>query len=499
VTISSGRLRGRREEGCFVFRGIPYAMPPFGVRRFLPPEPRIPWSGVLDALADGATAPQPVREFTIIPEPVIAGEDCLNLNVFTPELGRAGLPVFVWIPGGGYFAGTNASPWYAGARFARDGIVVVSINYRLGIDGFMTLEDAPDNRGVLDLIAALAWVQENIESFGGDPANITIGGQSAGGAAATVLLAVPRARGLFRRVIAMSGSIGLQVERARIDAVSSAIARKLGVPRTRAGLAGVVLAKLVEAQLPDLVEAHVPLTGADVARMAAGAAEGGPPLQPVADGDLLESTAREAIQHGAGSDIPIMVGATQSEFNWHYARLRVSEEVFEESALRLGLTSEGIASYRFLYPEASPATLVGQLVSDRAFRIPAQELAELHARGAPTFVYDFRWHSQSTALPDLGACHCLDIPFAFDLLDAERVETVAGASPPQELATAMHEAWVAFCRDGDAGWPAYTVAAREVMIFDRPSRLQRDPLEVERRIWRLAASATPEPTLPAEA
>ena len=195
ATTKQGKVRGSTEEGTAVFLGIPYAASPVGDARFAPPAPHERWEGTRDALAYGATALQPEQEFTLIPEPTVPGDNCLNLNVFTPELGASALPVLVWIHGGGFFAGCSASPWYRGDRFARDGVVLVSINYRLGIEGFLAVEDGGVNRGVLDWLAALEWVQQNIEVFGGDPTKVTVAGQSAGGMAAAVLLSMPRARG----------------------------------------------------------------------------------------------------------------------------------------------------------------------------------------------------------------------------------------------------------------------------------------------------------------
>src|SRR5207248_2099650 len=180
------------EEGCNIFLGIPYAAPPLGEHRFAPPAPHEPWSGTRECFAYGPTAPQRDPGITIIPEPVEPGDDYLNLNVFTPDL-TGKLPVFVWIHGGGFVSGCNRSPWYRGTRFARDGVVLVSIGYRLGVEGFLDIEGAPPNRAVLDWIAALQWVQENIANFGGDPSKVSIGGQSAGSAACLTLMVNPHA------------------------------------------------------------------------------------------------------------------------------------------------------------------------------------------------------------------------------------------------------------------------------------------------------------------
>ena len=183
-----------------------------------------------DALAYGATSPQPGRGITLIPEPVIAGDNELNLNVFTPDLGAARLPVLVWIHGGGFFGGGNASPWYRGGPFARDGVVLVSINYRLGAEGFLQVPGAPANRAVRDWARALEWVQENIAAFGGDPGQVTIAGQSAGGSACAALLGVPAARGLFCGAVCMSGSTALRQTADGVRAVAAQMARHLGVP-----------------------------------------------------------------------------------------------------------------------------------------------------------------------------------------------------------------------------------------------------------------------------
>ena len=186
AVTQQGKVMGSTEKGAAVFLGIPYAAAPVGEARFAPPMPPKRWEGTRTARAYGATALQPDQEFTLIPEPAVEGDNCLNLNVFTPDPDTAGLPVLVWIHGGGFFAGCSASPWYWGERFARDGVVLVSINYRLGIEGFLPVEDGGANRGVLDWLAALEWVQHNIEAFGGDLSQVTVAGQSAGGVAAAL-------------------------------------------------------------------------------------------------------------------------------------------------------------------------------------------------------------------------------------------------------------------------------------------------------------------------
>jgi para-nitrobenzyl esterase len=476
ATTRAGRLRGFWADGAATFLGIPYAAAPVGALRFLSPQPAASWSGVRDALSYGATPPQPYRPSTLIPEPTIDGDDYLNLNVFTPDLSPAHRSVLVWIHGGGFFAGGNVSPWYRGATFAKHGIVVVSINYRLGIEGFMPIEGAPSNRGVRDWIAALEWVRDNIEAFGGDPGEVTIAGQSAGGMACATLLAVPRARGLFRRAMLMSGSIALGASAAveTTDFIERFEA-SLGAPATRAALGAVSPARLIEAQ--------VAASGGDgengpPRQVAAGFARG-LVLKPQVDGDLLPLDPGAAIRGGASADVAVVAGATQEEF---YFVIKEADAEDAAAALPGFLRDEArIERFRRGHPGASPKALIGQAISDFVFRAPALRLGELRAKApAPTFLYDFRWRPREGLL---GPCHCLDIPFAFDCLEAEQVAGIAGAAPPRTLASLMHGAWISFIKTGDPGWPAYSVSDRRVMIFDAQSRVEADAMRLEREVW----------------
>ncbi|MFC9063259.1 carboxylesterase family protein, partial [Streptomyces sp. NPDC057074] len=210
VSTEYGAVRGRYENGVAVFRGIPYAAPPFGPRRFRPPVAPEPWDGVRDAGSFGPTAPKPPYSEAFaqyLSDPAIPGDDCLNLNVWTPEPGPgARLPVLVWLHGGALTRGSSAVPVYDGATFARDGVVCVSINYRLGVEGYGLFPDAPANAGLRDQIAALEWVRASIAAFGGDPDRVTVAGQSAGAISTGALLAAPRAKGLFRRAVLQSGA-----------------------------------------------------------------------------------------------------------------------------------------------------------------------------------------------------------------------------------------------------------------------------------------------------
>ena len=483
VGTESGKLRGRLRGGIGTFLGIPFAAPPVGALRFRAPQPVPGWAGIRDALEYGPTAPQPARDSTLVPEPTSDGDAYLNLNIDTPGQMGDRLPVLVWIHGGGFFAGCNRSPWFRGDRFARDGVVVVSVSYRLGAEGFMPIPGAPPNRGVLDWIAALQWVRRNIAAFGGDPDNVTIAGQSAGAAACTYLLMIPRARGLFRRVIAMSGSIGFGLTQARAEEIGRDLSRTLGVAYDIAALAGCDPTRFIAAQAdltgPDASARRAPLSA--VERFAHGL-----PFQPVIDGEIIVQSSADAVQAGVGSDIPVLLSATAEEFDFV---TRGGEPATAEAELAgalalLGLTGETADAYRDLHRTLSPDALLGRAITDRMFRARAVQMAEARsAAPAATYLAEFRWKPQPPVADGLGACHCLDIPFAFDLLDAPQVDRIAGPNPPQALASRLHQAWVGFARSGEPGWPAYRAEGRHAMLLDAVAEAGSDPFAAERAIW----------------
>ncbi|MFG3345980.1 carboxylesterase/lipase family protein [Streptomyces sp. NPDC048018] len=476
VSTTRGPVRGeRRTDGSCRFLGIPYAEPPVGPLRFASPAPPEPWTEPLDATAYGPTAQRrPFADVTTIPEPCVPGEGVLNLNVFTPEPDpEAGLPVLVWIHGGGYVAGSAASPWYDGAAFNRDGVVLVSLGYRLGIEGFLHLDDAPDNRGVRDWVAALEWVRDNIARFGGDPAKVTVAGQSAGGGAVQTLLAVPSARGLFRGALSVSGAVtrpdGPEVARA----VSRLFTARTGLPATAAALRD-----LSDDELLDLQD-RLGRPGPD--------REGLPPmlsLAPFADGDLVPEPVLDALTTGgAGAGVPLMLGFTAQESNMIPSPAAAPDGPPLPVLLGgLGLAGDRAAAFTETYADTDPSGLFGQALTDLTFRAPSLAVADARAeRGQPTWLYQFEWASAVNG----QAHHCLDLPFAFDLLDAEGVEAAAGDTPPQALADAVHRAWVAFVTDQDPGaeWPAYTSATRTTMIWDETPHTAQDPLAAVRTVW----------------
>lgn len=474
ASTTAGRVRGTWRGSSAAFLGIPFAEPPVGELRFAAPVPHAPWAAVRDALEYGAT-PQRTQlsEVTLIPEPSIPGDSTLNVNVFTPSLDGS-LPVLVFIHGGGYVAGSPASPWYDGAAFNRDGVVTVSISYRLGFDGFGWIEGAPHNRGVLDWLLALEWVRDNIAHFGGDPSRVTIAGQSAGGGAVLTLLAMPRAQGLFQGAYCISGALA-EVAPDRARAVAQKIAQAAGVEPTREGFAGLSEEELLKAQasVTDIGGNGEPMTG--LATML----EEGLSLGPMIDGELIPRPTVDSLRAGVGAGIPLVIGAADDEFSMAFAGAKNKLRFIPAGLLlgRMGL--KGRRRREYLAANRSvkgTAARLGRYMTDRMFRVSALRVVE--ARGdAPTWLYRFAWRS-----PRYGfAIHCLDLPFFFDCLAAGGVEEIAGDAPPQSLADSLHSDAVAFVENGVAPWTEYSQAG-STRVFDLPSSVESHGYEVVRAL-----------------
>jgi carboxylesterase type B len=487
VKTQYGQVRGSVTDGLNTFKGIPYAAPPFGANRLRPPQPVVPWSGVRDALTYGPKTPQPPYPpgwDVILPELASPGEDCLNLNIWSPDLRSARHPVMVWIPGGMFEIGTGATAYYDGSHFARDGIVCVTINYRVGADGFLYLGEGNANRGLLDQVAALEWVQENIAAFGGDPGNVTIFGESAGGISVGTLLAMPRAEGLFRRAITESGAAHPVMSAASAQRVGQYLAEKLGVATTREAIVAVPLDRMLQAQaeLKADLAAHP-----DPERWGEEVVVSMMPWQPVIDGDVIPAPPIDRIAAGASAGIDLIVGSNTDEWRVFLVLGGAIEHITNEALVAVvaayGLPVEAtLSAYRAAHPGASAGDLLAALQGDWYFRIPALHLADAHATStAATYMYEFAWRSpQLNGL--LGACHGLEIPFVFDTL-GNGTEPVWGTDPPQQLADAMHAAWVAFATRGDPGWPKYELSCRATMRFDTISEVVDDPRSAERALW----------------
>jgi len=491
VKTAHGELRGSVVDGVHAFLGVPFGAPTSGPNRLMPPQPVEPWDGVRDATTYGAAPPQvtPPEGAGSDWDTGGTGEDCLNLNVWTPDPGAARLPVMVWIQGGMFEVGATAA--YNGSHFARDGVVCVVINWRVGADGFLYLGDGYANLGLLDQIAALEWVQENIATFGGDPGNVTVFGESAGAMSIGTLLSMPRADGLFRRAIPQSGASHQVTPPETARRNGRYLAEKLGVRPTREAIAAVPVDRLLTAQAE--LKAEV-LAHPDPGRWGEEVVTSTLLWQPVVDGEVVPGPPLERITAGAGAQVDVVVGTNTDDWRLFLVVTgligQITDEVLTgpiaaygvQSLAAYGLPVErALDAYRARYPEASPGDLLAAVQTDWWMRIPAIRLADAHAvHGAGTYMYEFAWAS-----PGLGAVHALEIPFVFDTLskDLPLLGPLLGEDPPQQLADTMHAAWVSFATNGDPGWPRYDLGRRATMRFDTASQVVDDPRAWERALW----------------
>jgi para-nitrobenzyl esterase len=476
VETQYGRVEGLERSGVHQFRGIPFAAPPTGTRRWRAPQPPEPWVGLRDATEFGPTAPQPANRLTLITrsQPLPAAEDCLTLNAFTPDPGGDPRPVMVWIHGGGFTAGSGRDAWYNGASFARRGVVVVTLNYRLGALGFLRLEALPGsaNCGLLDQVAALRWVRENIAAFGGDPGNVTAVGESAGGMSVGAMLGMPAAAGLFQRAIPQSGAASAVHTEATADDVAARMLARLG------GLDG-----LLGAPADRIVETQIEV-----------AAEMGPrflAFRPTCDGVTLPRQPLDAVRDGSAASVALLTGTNRDEMTLFLAGSPDFWEADEERVVRRlegvlpGRGRDVYDGYRsLLSPAARPSDVWVAAETDRVFRVPAIRLAEaMAAHGRDLWMYLFTWESPVMD-GALRSCHALEIPFVWNCLTLPGTEPFTGAGPQADaLAAEMHGSWVAFAEAGDPGWPRYDPERRVTRLFGPGPPLEEDPQDARRRLW----------------
>jgi para-nitrobenzyl esterase len=476
VMTAAGKVRGRAADGVSRFLGIPYAAAPYGPNRFAPPAPAPAWDGIRDALEHGPTVPgpgYPPPMDRILPAVVVPGEECLNVNIWAPE-DAEGAPVTVWIHGGAFVNGSNSLPPYDGTAFARDGVVMVGVNYRLGAEGFLLLPGGTANLGLLDQVAALRWVQENIAAFGGDPGNVTVFGESAGGMSIAALLAMPAATGLFRRAVLQSGGGHPVISAATAARIAGHVADEVGVPLEE--LAQVSPQRLVEAQQALAVQMQ---SAPDPDRWGE-AAVNGLVYEPVVDGEVLPDLPTRRIASGSAAGVDLLVGSTRDEYRLFIVPPgvmdRATEATLQAVAGKYGLPESALDEYRAVRPDASPGMLLADVVTDWLFRIPTLRIAEAQAG---THVYEFDWASPEFD-GKLGACHALELGFVFDTLRS--TTGLAGHEAPQELADAMHRTWVSFATSGDPGWEPYG-QERNVRRFGTTVETLRDPRGNTRAVW----------------
>jgi para-nitrobenzyl esterase len=497
VETEHGVLEGETRQGCATFLGIPFARPPIGELRFMPPQPPEPWAGVRSAREFGASAAQGTSQVLGMDAAGPKSEDCLYLNVFTPAADGKKRPVMFWIHGGAFTLGSASSPIYDGSRLAlRGDVVVVTTNYRLGALGYLSLAKhggerwgASANCGQLDQVAALRWVKNNIERFGGDPNMVTIFGESAGGMAVCTLLGMPAARGLFHRAVSQSGA-SLSVR--NTDSAAGAadrILEKLGIKAADAEqLRSLPIDRLIEAQ--QQVTAELGLRAG---------------LGPVVDGATLPHSLGALIAEGRVADVPLLIGTNRDEMNLFNAGFlreldlpmadveaariirKDSPEMSEARAVEMLAVYRGSREKRGL--PSSTRAAVNAIQGDRLFRIPSLRFTEAFARLQPaTYAYFFSYESPAMR-GALRSCHALEIAFVFGTLDAPFQDRFAGTGPDVErLSVTMMDAWLSHAKGGapsigEPVWPRFDPSARATMVFDKHTRLEHAPFDEERLAW----------------
>ncbi len=499
VSTRCGRLEGDEQDGLFVFKGVPFAAAPVGPLRWLAPEKPALWTGVRDARRFGAVAPQnPVTNQALAAMKIEQAQsgDCLNLNLWTPGLDGARRPVMVWIHGGGFTIGAGSQEIYNGTVLAKRGdVVMVTINYRLGPLGFLRLNDvthgripSSGNEGLLDQLAALQWVRDNIAEFGGDPDNVTIFGESAGGMSVGALLAMPSARGMFHKAIPQSGSCDTISSITRANRTAERVLSKLGVSPDDAE----AIRALRVAQL---------LTGVFGADGKTPDRELGMAYQPVVDGTVIPRELIEMVAQGSAAGVAVMVGSNLEEWKL-FSAMDPSAQKLDKAGLlaRMSkrLTADFAGSVIATYERArasagasvTPPELFSAIETDRVFRMPGVRLAEIHGRSeSRVYNYLFTWRSPAMR-GALGSCHALELGFVFGTNHLAGMRRFAGeGAAAEKLATEMQDAWLAFARGGNPScaslgdWPGYTEARRATMLLGETSSAVDAPFEEERRAW----------------
>ena len=449
VRTTAGEVRGEPIATGVRFRGIPYAAAPEGELRFAAPVPPPAWDGVRDAREPGPTAPQRHRTIPGLDlSPLVGsprpGPDYLTVDVWTPDPAAENLPVLVFVHGGAFIGGTGSAPVYDGTAFTRAGAVLVTLQYRLGIDGFLPLDGGATNLGLRDQLAALRWVRENIAAFGGDPANVTLFGESAGAISVACLLGSPLSAGLFRRAIVQSGHANMVRGRAELERVTQAVADGLGVEPTAEAFR-----KLSTEQLLDAQDALLKPGGGPDLRDADGRDRsfGLSPFLPLVGDDVLPEHPGEAIRNGAGAGVDLIAGTCREEMLLYFGPTGLADVLTDEQAVAMLSASHpdaaGVLESYGLGDGRKAGEVFVEAMTDLVFRDGVKELVADHQ--GRSFRYEFEWRA-----PKLGACHGMELPFVFDSLDESA--GLVGDRPPAELAREVNAAWVRFAATGDPGW-----------------------------------------------
>ena len=466
VVVAAGTVRGSIRNGLATFLAVPYAAPPVGALRFAEPRPAPAWPGVRGALEPGPSAPQRGSDsfagldvFAVTGATWRRGGDFLTLNVWAPAAGRS-RPVVVYVHGGGLVLGTKDAAVYDGTSFARDGVVAVSLNYRLGVEGFLPIPGAPTNLGLRDMIAALTWVRDNIAAFGGDPDNVTVVGESGGAMAVACLVTSPLTTGLLRRAAVQSGHgsavYSLEVARRTVTRVAEVLGVTADVEGFRSADPERCVAALSRASRPgsvDLKDEHGfdPSFGLGV-------------VNPVVGDDVVPVHPLTALAAGAAAEVDVLIGTTAQEANFWFAPTRLDLLPHWAARWLLGRVAPRSRDLFAAYAQQSPGVrgggVLARVLTDMAFRWPSRQYAAAHQ--GRTHVYELDWASPA-ARGRLGAAHGIELPFVFDTLASTTgPRGLTGTDPPQDLADHVHGTWVRYATDGELPWAEFDSDTRAV-------------------------------------
>jgi para-nitrobenzyl esterase len=499
ATTSAGKVRGIVNDGINVFKGIPYGGTTAGKNRFMPPTKPAPWTATRDAIAYGPTAPQTTGAGGARGGALTESEDCLVLNVFTPALGNGPRrPVMVWLHGGGFSSGSGSGPILDGTSLAlTSDVVVVTINHRLNVFGYTYLADAAGPEfassgaaGMLDIVAALEWVRDNIDRFGGDPNLVTIFGQSGGGRKVATLMSMPGAKGLFRRAIIESGAVLRLTTPEDANHATDLLLSDLGLRKGQVReLQNVPMAQLLAANAA--VNARLALRE-----------PGQTANSPTVDGKALPSHPWDPVGPALSAGIPLLVGYVRTEETL-YDRPTPETLMLDEAGLKLragkrigGDPTQVIDAFREANPGATPWDLWILIATDHPRGAYSRELAKRKADqgSGPAFFYRFDWETPEGG-GHMRSPHTVEIPFVFNNIKVAG-PLISKMPEAYALAGKVSAAWVAFARTGSPGisslpkWPAYSAGARDTMLFNNTSRVEQDPGRVARlameRVLKLA-------------
>jgi para-nitrobenzyl esterase len=473
-----GDLRGIVQNGVEAFYGLPYAAPPTGDYRFAPARPAVAWKGLRDATQHGPIAPQLKGRLAAVSGDSSSrpqSEDCLTLTICTPAADAKGRPVVVWLHGGAWMYGSGSSDQYNGAGLAREGdLVVVGVNYRLGALGWLYRPEIVDAElGLSDMVAALAWVQDNIASFGGDPARVTVMGQSAGAMSIARMLLMPEASGLFQRAIMQSAGLGRGFySSGRATEIAEQFLHLLDIDPGASN----ALARLRATDVPHLLEAQGKLTRANVRF-----AETAPPFMSIMPATVTPADFIDTLAAAAGDRV-VLIGTTADEVYAHYSTNPLMQDLLPADVLAVFGSAARRSRYRVRHPGGSLLALLADLATEETYHRPIMQFADtMAARGCSPYVYLFSWAPPTSPF---RSCHNIELPFVFGTLKAwQGTPMLAGGDAAQmaELSTIMRQAWMSFIRDGSPehselpAWPRYDIVRRQTMCFGDRIGVVGDP------------------------